>query len=344
MRVSTDSAGGQGNQAYSGPPDNLPSVSADGRYVAFTSDASNLVPGDTNGATDVFLKDTVTGTITLISDSAGEQVSGHIYSDDPSISANGRYVAFESSIRADAWGDPEVFLKDTQTGATTSISTADSSLLNNNFAPSISADGRYVTFYSNSTKQVAGDTNGAYDVFLRDTQTGAATLISSNSAGEQGDGNSRNSSVSADGRYVAFDSEATNLVADDTNGKRDVFLKDIFTDATTIISTDSAGGQGNNHSYEPSVSADGRYVAFTSDSSNLALGDTNGNRDVFLKDTLTGATTLISSNSAGQEDGVHASYNPTISADGRYVAFDSYANNLVWGDGDATRDSSSRTP
>ncbi|HZD03663.1 MAG TPA: hypothetical protein VE173_02060, partial [Longimicrobiales bacterium] len=172
---------------------------------------------------------------------------------------------------------------------------------------------------------------------------GASPLITSRvsttSAGAEGTGgDSLDLAVSADGRYVAFESDASNLVGSDTNTLRDIFVKDTTTGATTRVSTSSAGAQATGgHSFDPAISADGRYVAFESDATNLVAGDTNALSDVFVKDTQTGTTTRVSTDSAGGEsDG--GSFDMTISADGRYVAFESDATNLVPGDGNAARD------
>ncbi len=330
-RVSTDSAGGQGNdKSY------VRAISADGRFVAFNSDASNLVAGDTNGVRDAFIKDMLTGVTTRIStDSAGGQVNS--YSAVSAISADGRYVAFYSLasnlVAGDTNGLADTFVKDTLTGVTTRVSTdsAGGEGNYNSFVEAISADGRYVAFTSFASNLVAGDTNGDWDAFIKDTVTGVTTRISTDSAGGQANLASQVRAISADGRYVAFNSVAPNLVAGDTNGVRDAFIKDTVTGVTTRISTDSAGGQGNNNSYVYAISADGRYVAFHSLASNLVAGDTNGQRDAFIKDMVTGVTTRISTDSAGGQAN-DQSFVRAISADGRYVAFYSFASNLVVGD------------
>ncbi|MPV87013.1 TolB family protein [Ostreibacterium oceani] len=152
---------------------------------------------------------------------------------------------------------------------------------NGSYAPSISADGRYVAFHSGATNLVAGDTNGNLDIFVHDTQTGVTTRVSVDSSGVEGDDYSQIPSISADGRYVAFYSDATNLVTGDTNGAQDIFVHDTQTGVTTRFSVDSNDLESNNGSYNPSISADGRYVAFDSFATNLVADDTNGRRDVF---------------------------------------------------------------
>lgn len=198
--------------------------------------------------------------------------------------------------------------------------------------PSISADGRYVAFTSLARDLVTGDTNRADDVFVRDRQTGVITRVSVDSAGAQANNASRNPSISADGRYVAFESVATNLVPGDTNRYRDIFLHDLQTGETTRVSVDSNGRQGDDVSQLPSISADGRYVAFSSGAKTLSLfPDHNHSDDVFVHDRLTGYTDRISVGPDGNE-GNSASRTAAISADGRYVAFESTASNLVAGD------------
>ena len=336
-RVSVDSAGVEGNQA-SGGPGEVVAISADGRYVAFSSDASNLVAGDSNGRTDVFLHDTQTGTTTRVSvDSAGGE--GNQVSIAPSISADGRYIAFMSAADNLVAGDSnvgwDVFLHDTQTGATTRISVDSAGGEGNgdSMLPSISADGRFIAFMSVATNLVGGDTNGFTDIFLHDTQTGATTRVSVDAAGVESNDHSNRPALNEDGRYIAFTSEATNLVAGDGNGRTDIFLHDTQTGATTRVSVDSSGNEANGSSgrYRPAISADGRYIAFVSGATNLVTGDSNGRRDVFLHDTQTG-TTRVSVDSAGVEANFGSDNGPAISADGRYIAFSSGATNLVAGD------------
>ncbi|MGH2537869.1 MAG: TolB family protein, partial [Candidatus Promineifilaceae bacterium] len=183
------------------------------------------------------------------------------------------------------------------------------------YYPSISADGRYVAFYSDAWNLVGGDTNGTWDVFVHDRDTGQTSRVSVASDGAQGDNHSGAPSISADGRYVAFNSVASNLVGGDTNGAYDIFVHDRDTGQTSRVSIASDGAQGNESSGVPAISADGRYVAFYSEASNLVGGDTNGYLDVFVHDRDTGQTSRASVASDGaQANG--ASYFPAISADG----------------------------
>jgi Tol biopolymer transport system component len=326
-RVSVDSAGNLGNSdSYS------PSISADGRFVAFTSGASNIVPGDTNSSRDIFVRDRLTNTTTRVSvDSAGNQANSDCYY--PSISADGRFVAFYSTasniVPGDTNNNYDIFVRDRLTNTTTRVSVDSAGNQGNgqSYSPSISADGRFVAFYSTASNIVPGDTNNIFDIFVRDRLTNTTTRVSVDSAGNQGNGGSDNPSISADGRFVAFNSYASTLVPGDTNGEEDIFVRDTLTNTTTRVSVDSAGNQGNDTSYRLSISADGRFVAFESGASNLVPGDTNEKRDIFVRDTLTNTTTRVSVDSAGNQTNID-SYTPSISADGRFVAFNLYSPNI----------------
>jgi tricorn protease-like protein len=335
-RVSVASDGTQAN-SYSSSA----SISAGGRYVAFESYATNLVVGDTNAEwiSDIFVHDRQTGETTLVS-IASDGTQAYAPSFSPSISADGRYVAFGSFafnlVAGDTNGTTEdIFVHDRQSGETTRVSVASDGAQANGYSKfaSISADGRYVAFYSYASNLVAGDTNGLDDIFVHDRQSGETTRVSVASDGSQADNLSESSTISADGRYVAFTSQARNLVAADTNGSDDIFVHDRQSGETSIVSLASDGTQANSDSYAPSISADGRYVAFVSKASNLATGDTNWDDDIFVHDRQTGETTRVSVASDGTQANSE-SYNASISDDGRYVAFESYAGNLVAG-GDA---------
>src|SRR6266566_3635770 len=179
--------------------------------------------------------------------------------------------------------------------------------------PSLSADGRSVTFASTATNLVPGDTNGIRDTFVHDLTTGQTVRVSVNSAGTQGNDSSFSPSLSADGQLVAFASDASNLVAGDTNGAEDIFVHNLTTGQTARVSVDSAGTQGNGASFFPVISADGQLVAFESLATNLVPGDTNGGRDIFVRDLTTGQTVRVSVDSAGIE-GNGDSFSPSLSA------------------------------
>jgi Tol biopolymer transport system component len=304
--------------------------------VAFYSDASNLVNGDTNGSYDVFVHDRETDITERVSVGSGG-VQGNGNSLYPSISADGRYVVFHSFASNLVGGDTnrafDVFVRDRQSGTTERVSVATGGAQGNgdSYSPSISADGRYVTFTSQANNLIPGQHHQGQDVFVHDRQSGTTERMSVDSGGVPGNAGSFSSSISADGRYVAFCSFATNLVLGDTNSLMDAFVHDRLTGTTERVSVDSSGAQGNDNSDSPSVSADGRYVAFNSSATNLVSGDTNGFTDVFVHDRQSGATVRVSVDSAGVQ-GNNFSLFPSISADGRFVAFHSVANNLVSGD------------
>ena len=256
---------------------------------------------------------------------------------DASISATGRFVAFESRapnlVKGDDNGAYDVFVRDRGTDTTTRVSVRSNGRQANgsSFEPSISANGRFVAFQSDAPNLVRGDTNDADDVFVHDRVTGRTTRVSVNSRGRQADGESSNPAISDDGRIVAFESAAPDLVRSDGNGVKDVFVHDRVTGKTTRVSVSSTGAEGDADSHRPSPSADGRFIAFSSDASNLVGGDGDSYEDVFVHDRATGRTKVVSISSAGVKADLGAS-DASISDDGRFVAFSSGATNLVKGD------------
>ncbi len=200
-----------------------------------------------------------------------------------------------------------------------------------------SKDGRYVVFSSNANNLVAGDTNNAYDVFLRDTTANTTVRISVDSSGNQANGRSGAAVINPTGNYIAYISAATNLVAVDTNGYYDIFLYNVSTGATEIVSTDSSGNQANNNNYSIGLSDDARFVTFSSYASNLDTAATGTYSNIFVKDRVTGTTTLLSKNTSGIA-GNGDSDKPVISCSGRFVAFHSLANNLDGTDSNGYRD------
>ncbi|MGY6217352.1 hypothetical protein ACW73L_19535 [Methylolobus aquaticus] len=208
---------------------------------------------------------------------------------------------------------------------------------NEQYNATISADGRYVAFQSYADNLVPGDTNGVVDVFVRDLRTGHTSRVSVDSAGSQGNGDSYTPAISADGRYVAFESSADNLVSGDTSGRANIFVHDRQTRQTTCVSVSSAGSPSS--AWLPTISANGRYVAFESAADNLVSSDTNGTIDVFVHDRQTHQTMRVNVASNGEQVmEVAASLEPSISANGRYVAFSSAANNHVPGDTNSVTD------
>ncbi len=338
-RVSLNSDGVEANNAslYS-------DISADGRYVAFSSGADNLVPDDSNGVTDIFVRDRQTGQTTRVSVNAGGK-EGNDRSDRPAISADGRYIAFESQatnlVPADKNEVTDIFIYDRQAAQISRVSVSSAGEAGNGASrsPALSDDGRYVAFHSGAGNLVTNDSNGVDDVFVRDRQTAQTTRVSVGENGAQGNGWAGVADISGDGRLVVFESDADNLVPDDTNGVRDVFLHDRNSGTTTRLSVSWMGEQANDSSSSAAISANGRDVVFRSDANNLAPGDNNGAGDVFVRSVPQQWTMLESVNSAQQQANSDTEYpsRPTISGDGRYVVFDSDADNLAPGDiGDYT--------
>lgn len=347
QRVSLSSQGAQANGASLDA-----AISADGRYVAFVSAATNLVISDTNQMSDTFVHDCLTGETTRVSvASDGTQGDDASFGDAPSLSADGRYVAFGSYAsnlvpEGDSNGNanPDVYVHDRVTHETRRASVSSQGIQGNSWSwkSSISADGRLVAFGSWSTNLVGNDANGSIDIFVHDLQTGQTELVSVDTLGNQGNANSQLPSLSAEGRYVAFESGASNLVAGDTNEKDDIFLHDLHTGQTSRVSLAFDQSQGNDVSVHVDISRDGRFVFFDSAASNLVPGDTNEQIDLFLYDRLLETVQRASTSSAGVQ-GNDSSRGPSISANGCAVAFESTATNLVPGDTNGYKDAFQRT-
>ena len=339
-RVSVSGSGAQGN----GNSGFREVVSADGRYVAFESSATNLVPGDTNGRDDIFVYDRSTSGITRAS-VADDGTQANNSSSLPAISGDGRYVAFASTANNLVPGDTnatiDVFVRDLVAGRTVRASLtstggqANRQIIFNGI--SISRDGRYVAFESTANNLVPDKTGSASDIYVRDLVAATTQRVSVSSGGIQGNSDSYNPALSGDGRYVVFESWASNLVPNDLNSNSDVFIHDLASGTTALVSVSTAGSSGDRESGEASASADGRYVAFFSAASNLVSNDVNGQYDAFVRDMLTGTTVLASQSDTGAI-GNSNSNQPAISGDGRFVAFWSAATNLVPGDTNAKGD------
>jgi len=255
------------------------------------------------------------------------------------------YSAASNLVSGDTNVSYDVFVKDLSTNSITRVSTAADSTQGNSssgiYGLAISADGRYVVFESFASNLVGGDTNGTQDVFIKDLSTNNITRVSTAVDGTQGNNISSRPTMSNDGRYVVFYSVANNLVSGDTNNLSDVFVKDLSTNSITRVSTAADGTQANNQSAFAAISANGRYVVFTSPASNLVSGDINVENNVFIKDLSTNSINRLSDASDGtQGNGNSGSYStrPAISADGRFVVFESTSSNLVSGDTNGTLD------
>jgi Tol biopolymer transport system component len=344
-RVSVDSSGNEhsGNSWE-------PSLSADGRFVAFWSFAT-LVAGDTNLVPDVFVFDRSTGTCERVSvDSAGKQANSS--SSRATISADGNVVAFWSHASNLVAGDTnnalDLFVHDRVSGSTTRVNVDASgkqSIGPNTYSarPSLSKDGSVVVFESDGPDLVAGDTNGKSDVFVVVLGGTGPERVSVDSSGAQASGSSVQPTLSRDGRFVAFGSDAADLVAGDTNGAADVFLRDRASGTTTRVSVDSAGGEGDGRSQGALISGDGTKVAFSSAADDLVAWDPNGAVDLFLHDLVTGETRILSADCAGNPGNDDTS-GFGLSDDGGVAAFASDATDLVANDNNHLYDAFAAVP
>ncbi len=310
-------------------------VSADGSFVSLITRSTNITPYDIYNNRDVFLLNRSTSSVQLVS---GHTPNSNGSSGDiVSLSADGRYVAFSSNatnlVLNDNNDKKDIFVKDRRSGTMQLVSINSDGTQGNSDStnPSISDDGRYITFESFSDTLTSGDTNSKTDIFLHDRQNHTTILVSKNGSTESNDHSIR-ANISANGRYIVFKSDASNLVADDDNDRQDIFLKDMNTDTIELISIASDGTQANGQvNMSATVSADGRYVSFRSNSSSLTSVDLNSKPNIFLRDRTAQTTTCISVPYDGSViDGY--TYNPTISDDGSSVVFESRATNLVAGD------------
>jgi len=324
------SATGAGNGASTSPL-----ISADGRYVAFVSAASDLVANDTNAALDVFVRDLQTETTTLASVRADGNTGGNGDSDSPALTPDGRWLAFSSKATDLVAGvtnnQGEIYVRDLSSGGTTIWASANSAAIMqtvatgstrpiNSFNPVIGADGKFAAFKS----------FGAARLLLRhNLQTGATDLVSTNAAGNASSGSDASGpDLTPDGRFIAF-TETT----EPSGIYSAVYLWDAQSGTKTLVSANLTGTiSTNTRSDTPAISADGRFVAFLSDAPDLATNATDGSSQVFLRDTVSGTTRLVSVDRKGGVSGGTDGAIPTISADGRYIAFDSFDGGYVAND------------
>lgn len=326
-RISVSSSMAQANERSMNP-----SISADGRFIVFDSYADNLVANDTNGRGDVFLRDLNTNQTKRIS-IATNGTEGDEHSFRPTTSNNGNAIAFVSLATNLVTGDTnmkrDIFVHYCSTRQTIRVSLGIDGEQANDISdhPIISGDGRFLAFVSSASNLVDGDTNNAQDIFVHDLQNRITTRVSVNSLGAQANGASWRVAISENGRYMAFSSDANNLVNGDTNGASDIFRHDRITGETIRVSLNSNGSEANMDSLYPAISGDGRIIAFAS-VANLVKGDTNDQIDIFVRDVLASQTTRVSISSNKNESN-NNSFFPKISITGRFVSFESYASNLV---------------
>jgi len=327
-RISTDSAGMQGNQNSINS-----SISDDGQIVVFDSTSSNLVIGDSNADFDIFAKnrrDNSTYRLSIATD--GSQANGP--SVDPKVSADGRYVVFSSDASNLVLGDTnsltDVFLHDISMGITTLISKNDNNEIGNGTSETatISADGRYIVFVSESTNFSLTDNNITRDIYLHDRLNATTILVSSNSLGAVANGESISPDISTDGNLIVFASLADNLVASDSNSNSDVFIKNMSSQQVQRISVSSTGIEANGLSDTPSISGDGSVVAYRSTATNLVANVSTISKQIYVKDMTTGENELVSVNNQGDTANKGSFFAIGLSDDGRIVAFYSEADNL----------------
>ena len=308
-----------------------PSISADGQLIAFESDADDLVPNDTNNQPDVFVYNRATSAVSLVSVGPNGQAGGVMHNTFPVISPDGRYVAFESAgggnILNGVNGD-QLYLRDLRTGTTSIVSIGGNGTTAGNqtsYAPVFSADSEHLAFLSSSSNLVGGAsfTTGQSNLFERDLVTGATSLVSvaMNGTSDAGVDYGTDFSLSANGRYVVFESSATNVAPHDVNGNQNVYVRDMVSGTTSLVDVDITGtSNGDGHNELPydsqAIDADGRYVVFESNADNLVTGATNRYVDGYLRDLVTGTTRLLYSSGGGSY-----SASEVISPNGQWVAF-----------------------
>jgi Tol biopolymer transport system component len=319
-------------------------ISADGRFVVFESDATNLVPADGNGLRDVFVRDRRLGTTTRVSEAVGGgDAAGE--SRYPSISEDGRWIAFMSEapdiVSDDTNAVQDVFVYDRHSGQISRVSMGwDGSEGNGNSrTPSISGDGRYVAFRSGATNLISESMDSSKSIYVCDLQTGETELVSVTSDGFQEDGGSYYPHISANGRHVAFISNSTNLVSFDENGVNDAYIRDLDLGVTAMIGVNVDGEDGNSNSGGFGISADGRYGGILSNATDLLPPgeDTNAVQDAFVRDFDLAVTERVSVSTSGDEGDANSG-SATLDGSGRFAAFHSDASNLVDDDHNTAKD------
>ncbi len=328
--VSADNEGTIGNNASQSA-----AVSASGRYVVFNSFANNLVVGDTNNASDIFLKDMQTQQICLVSHSLGGDGPANGPSMNPSISADGRFVSFTSDafdlVENDTNQTPDVFVWDALTQEVVRVSTSWSGAEGDGFSggSQISGNGQWVVFTSDSKNLVPEDTNLRTDIFVRNVVTWELSRLVP-SFGVEPNGASYEPKINLDGSCVVFSSTASNWVSTGAwSGFEDIYLYDSTTNEVSYVVRSTEGGPADSSSSFPMISPNGRYVVFQSFAENLSSIDTNGFSDVYMLDTISNTLSLVSVDSfGGESDNNSGLFGATVNDSG-HVVFESMASDLT---------------
>ncbi len=311
-----------------------PRVSDNGRYVVYSSWADNLVPGDWNNRRDVFRHDLQSGLTELVSESLHASGFANNSSYNPDVSSDGRFVVFSSDasdlVPTDSNGVRDIFVRDMLLGVTERVSLTSTGAQASNECcnPRMTPDGRFVTFDTFGSL-LPSDTNAQYDVYRADRELNELAVVSVRNNGDQGNGRSDEAAISNDGQRIVFASVATNLIAGDSNGDRDVFLKDMGTGELTRVSTASNGAQAIDSSSLPAISGDGMTVGFNSNASNLVPNDTNNRPDLFAKNLSNGVTERLNVRPSGGQTNDFVFSPLSFSTDGNLVAFHVSAGSLV---------------
>lgn len=346
-RASVSTLGAQSDQ-----PCGNASISGNGRFVVFSSAGSTLDQAGPPNIRQVFRRNLMTGVMEMVSVdptlTPGDDESFH-----PVVSFDGRYVAFESfatNLLAAPQGPGHVYVRDMNAPALTATALVSQNQIGDpgddaSSTPSISNDGQFIAFSSLATNFGDSHSSGLAKIYRRDMLSGEVIPVSVTPLGDDPSGGADGSitpSISADGSVIAFASDCVDVVAGDSNNKKDVFVAVVDTGvviSTVLASPKLGGGFANGDSDAPAMSADGLFVAFQSDATNLIPTDANGTSDVFLYSMAAGSLELISVNSQGvQAELISNNLNPSVSGDGRFVAFDSVASNLIGGDTNVTTD------
>ena len=337
-RVSISSAGSEGDRVS-----RTPSINDNGQIIVFASEATNLVDGDTNGVQDIFLHDWLTGTTRRVNLSGqGKEANGA--SAWPEISADSLSVVFTSTatnlVDRDTNGFEDVFVVDLQSGAVERVSPSASGGQANapSSQPVISGDGRFVVFVSTATNLVAGATTGLEEIYLYDRVNESLQWVSMPLGGSVNDGLSGEPAISADGNWVAFSSNSTQFVSNDTLGRRDIFLWNRVSSALERVNVTQIGDEADRSSYAPALSADGRFIVFRSHATNLVASETINMGDIFRRDRSNGTLQRVSLSTTGEQSPDGPSDEPVISADGRFIVFRSFATDLIPNDTNSNHD------